>query len=113
MCCYLASLAEVVSTAPISGRTPPSLSCPQNLARRPPLSRTALAQSYSGALEAVGLDHILFETDYPHSDGTFPHSRKIAHELFSAAGMDAEACYKVLRGNALEAYGLHRFGITK
>ena len=23
------------------------------------------------------------------------------------------ACYKVLRGNAIEAYGLHRFGITK
>jgi predicted TIM-barrel fold metal-dependent hydrolase len=63
--------------------------------------------------EAVGLDHILFETDYPHSDGTFPHSRKIAHELFVAAGMDAEACYKVLRGNAIEAYGLQRFGITK
>jgi predicted TIM-barrel fold metal-dependent hydrolase len=63
--------------------------------------------------EAVGLDHILFETDYPHSDGTFPHSRKIAHQLFTAAGMDAEACYKVLRGNAIEAYGLHRFGITK
>jgi predicted TIM-barrel fold metal-dependent hydrolase len=63
--------------------------------------------------EAVGLDHILFETDYPHSDGTFPHSRKVAHELFVAAGMDAEACYKVLRGNAIEAYGLHRFGISK
>jgi len=63
--------------------------------------------------EAVGLDHILFETDYPHSDGTFPHSRKVAHELFAAAGMDAEACTKVLRGNAIEAYGLHRFGITE
>ena len=56
---------------------------------------------------------ILFETDYPHSDGTFPHSRKIAHELFVAAGMDAEECYKVLRGNAIEAYGLARFGISK
>lgn len=62
--------------------------------------------------ELVGTDHILFETDYPHADGTFPHSRKIAHELFVAAGMDADDCYKVLRGNAIEAYGLHRFGIT-
>ena len=61
----------------------------------------------------VGLDHILFETDYPHSDGTFPHSRKIAHELFEAAGMNAEECYKVLRGNAIAAYGLDRFGITR
>ena len=62
--------------------------------------------------DEVGLEHILFETDYPHSDGTFPNSRKVARELFAAAGMDAEACYKVLRGNAIEAYGLHRFGIT-
>ena len=63
--------------------------------------------------EEVGTDHILFETDYPHSDGTFPHSRKVAHELFVAAGMNAQECYQVLRGNAISAYGLHRFGITK
>lgn len=61
----------------------------------------------------VGIDQILFETDYPHSDGTFPHSRKIAHSMFAAVGMDTEECYKVIRGNAIEAYGLQRFGITK
>ncbi len=60
----------------------------------------------------VGIDQILFETDYPHSDGTFPHSRKVAHDMFAAVGMNAEDCTKVLRGNAIEAYGLHRFGIT-
>jgi predicted TIM-barrel fold metal-dependent hydrolase len=63
--------------------------------------------------EDVGVSQILFETDYPHSDGTFPHSRKVAHSLFAAAGMDADDCYKVLRGNAIAAYGLERFGITK
>ena len=61
----------------------------------------------------VGVDQILFETDYPHSDGTFPHSRKVAHSMFAAAGMDAEECYKVIRGNAIEAFGLDRFGITE
>ena len=61
--------------------------------------------------DEIGTDHILFETDYPHSDGTFPHSRKIARELFAAADMNAEECHAVLRGNAIEAYGLHRFGI--
>ena len=60
----------------------------------------------------VGMGQILFETDYPHSDGTFPHSRKIAHDLFAAAGMDADECHAVLRGNAIRAYGLERFGIT-
>lgn len=61
----------------------------------------------------VGVDQILFETDYPHSDGTFPHSRKVAHSMFAAAGMDADECYKVIRGNAIEAFGLDRFGITE
>jgi predicted TIM-barrel fold metal-dependent hydrolase len=63
--------------------------------------------------DEVGVDQILFETDYPHSDGTFPHSRKVAHSMFAAAGMNAEECYKVIRGNAIKAYGLHRFGITE
>jgi predicted TIM-barrel fold metal-dependent hydrolase len=62
--------------------------------------------------DAVGTDHILWETDYPHSDGTFPHSRKIAYELFTAAGMNAEECRMVLRSNAVKAYGLDRFGVT-
>ena len=61
--------------------------------------------------DAVGTDHILWETDYPHSDGTFPHSRKIAHELFTAAGMNAEECRMVLRSNAVKAYGLDRYGV--
>lgn len=61
----------------------------------------------------VGVDQILFETDYPHSDGTFPHSRKVAHSMFAAAGMDADECYKVIRGNAISAFGLERFGIAE
>ena len=31
----------------------------------------------------------------------------------AAVGMNAEECYKVLRGNAIEAYGLQRFGIIE
>jgi hypothetical protein len=60
----------------------------------------------------VGLEAILFETDFPHSDGTFPHSRKVARELFNAAGMDADECRAVIRGNAVAAYGLDRFGLV-
>ena len=37
----------------------------------------------------------------------------VAHELFSQAGMNAEECYKVLRGNAITCYGLERFGIEE
>ncbi|MCU0270383.1 MAG: amidohydrolase [Acidimicrobiales bacterium] len=63
--------------------------------------------------DAVGMEHILFETDYPHTDGTFPESRNVAHRLCANAGMDADECHAFLRGNAIHAYGLERFGITK
>lgn len=63
--------------------------------------------------DAVGLDAILFETDYPHSDGTFPDSLGVAHRLCAGAGMDADECYAFLRGNAIRCYGLERFGITQ
>lgn len=61
----------------------------------------------------VGMEHILFEVDYPHTDGTFPNSRKGIHEAMEIAQMDADECYALLRGNAIKAYGLDRFGITE
>jgi predicted TIM-barrel fold metal-dependent hydrolase len=62
--------------------------------------------------DAVGLGAILFETDYPHTDGTWPESLEVAHRLCSNAGLDAQECYEFLRGNAIRCYGLERFGIT-
>ena len=62
--------------------------------------------------DAVGLGSILFETDYPHSDGTFPESLAVAHRLCEGAGMDADECRRLLRDNAIECYGLERFGIV-
>jgi predicted TIM-barrel fold metal-dependent hydrolase len=61
--------------------------------------------------DAIGIDQICFETDYPHADSTFPHSKKVATDICTAAGLDAEETYKLLRGNAIEAFGLARFGI--
>jgi predicted TIM-barrel fold metal-dependent hydrolase len=49
-------------------------------------------------IDAVGVDRILFETDYPHSDGTWPDCREAAAE--QTAMLDAVAREKVLRGNA-------------
>ena len=62
--------------------------------------------------DAVGLEHILFETDYPHTDGTWPESRAGAPPQCAPAGMDAAECPAFLRGNAIRCYGLDRFGIV-
>ena len=50
--------------------------------------------------------------DYPHADSTFPHSEKVAADICTQAGLNEEERYKLLRGNAITAFGLERFGIT-
>ena len=65
------------------------------------------------ARHRIGMDQICFETDYPHADSTFPHSLAIAQSLCTNAGLDDEETYKLMRGNAIRAFGLQRFGITQ
>ena len=61
----------------------------------------------------IGVENILVETDYPHADSTFPHSKKVVEDICTQAGLNDEELYKLLRGNAITAFGLERFGITK
>ncbi len=35
------------------------------------------------SLDEVGVDNITFETDYPHSDSTWPNTKAVAEELFA------------------------------
>jgi predicted TIM-barrel fold metal-dependent hydrolase len=60
----------------------------------------------------VGMEQITFEVDYPHADSTFPHSKETAQLICDKAGLDDTERYQLLRGNAITAFGLHRFGIT-
>jgi len=57
-------------------------------------------------LDSVGEDNICFETDYPHTDTTWPTSREYAEKM--TAGLTPEVTYKVLRGNAIEMLSLDR-----
>ena len=56
------------------------------------------------SLEKVGENNITFETDYPHTDSTWPLSREIA--ALMTAKLTPEQRYKVLRGNAINMLGL-------
>jgi predicted TIM-barrel fold metal-dependent hydrolase len=51
-----------------------------------------------GLLDMVGEDNIMIETDYPHSDSTWPGSMKLAKQRIGH--LPAETQYKILRGNA-------------
>ena len=39
-------------------------------------------------IDVIGVDNVTFETDYPHSDSTWPHSLKVAMDIFR--GVDDE-----------------------
>ena len=57
-------------------------------------------------LDLVGEDNICFETDYPHTDTTWPYSREYAEKM--VADLDDAVAYKVLRGNAIKMLELDR-----
>jgi predicted TIM-barrel fold metal-dependent hydrolase len=55
-------------------------------------------------LDKVGEDNVLFETDYPHQDGTWPHSRQAAAQQFGH--LDQAKIDKIARGNAIRLLAL-------
>jgi predicted TIM-barrel fold metal-dependent hydrolase len=55
-------------------------------------------------LDKVGVDNILFETDYPHQDSTWPDTREAAALQFGHLPQDQ--IDKISRGNAIKLFGL-------
>jgi len=55
-------------------------------------------------IDEIGEDNITYESDYPHSDSTWPRTREIAEKQM--AGLTDQQRYKVVRGNAIRLFGL-------
>jgi predicted TIM-barrel fold metal-dependent hydrolase len=62
--------------------------------------------------DAVGMGQIMFETDYPHADSTFPESKLVAEKMIAEAALSAAETLQFLRTNAIECYNLGQFGIV-
>ncbi len=58
------------------------------------------------SLDKVGADNVTFETDYPHTDSTWPNTLAVAEEMF--AGLSDDVVHKIARGNALRMLSLDR-----
>jgi predicted TIM-barrel fold metal-dependent hydrolase len=56
------------------------------------------------SLDVVGEDNITFETDYPHTDSTWPETKKVATDMM--AGLDPQVVRKIVRGNAIRMLSL-------
>ena len=53
-----------------------------------------------------GHRQLCFETDYPHTDTTWPNSKAYCEKVLE--GVSEEQAYKILRGNAIKMLELDR-----
>jgi predicted TIM-barrel fold metal-dependent hydrolase len=58
--------------------------------------------------DAIGVDNMMWGSDYPHSESTFPQSRKILAEILSGVPEHEQA--KIVGGNAARVY---RFDVAR
>jgi len=49
-------------------------------------------------------EHLLWASDFPHTDSTWPDTQKVAAELMD--GLPQDAVYKIMRGNAIRMLSL-------
>jgi predicted TIM-barrel fold metal-dependent hydrolase len=56
------------------------------------------------SVDEIGVDNITYESDYPHSDSTWPHTKEIAERQM--AHLDDTARRKIVRSNAIRLFGL-------
>jgi predicted TIM-barrel fold metal-dependent hydrolase len=61
-------------------------------------------------IERIGVERVLAESDYPHSDSQWPNTRKVLED--SLSHLSAEDRMKVLRGNAQKLFHLDLAGVS-
>lgn len=54
----------------------------------------------------IGVDRVMWASDYPHPDSTFPNSRKLAEEMFPKHGLDEIVTRKICQETAASLYGI-------
>jgi predicted TIM-barrel fold metal-dependent hydrolase len=57
--------------------------------------------------DKIGIDRIVFETDYPHSDSTWPETRAVVAKLLD--GLNDHDIHRIVRGNAIDLFELTQF----
>ena len=64
---------------------------------------SAMSRREAELRHEIGLETIMWGTDYPHPEGTWPLTRKIMVETFH--GLPEDEIAQMLGGNAAEFYG--------
>lgn len=110
----LASLDEMISRMRVPGSTEAlfgfdsiaqlSLKPSEYFARNCWLGASGLSPSECAARHEIGVDKIMWGSDYPHSEGTYPFTKQAFRALFAEVPLD-ETC-KMIGGTATALYEL-------
>ena len=52
----------------------------------------------------IGVDNLVWGSDYPHQESTFPYSQKVLKEILADCTEEEKA--KIVGGNSVRVYGL-------
>jgi len=67
------------------------------------LGASFLDENAAAARHEIGVEKLLWGSDYPHIEGTWPHTKQRLQEVF--AGVPREEVARMLGGNAAAVYG--------
>lgn len=70
----------------------------------PPLSVQHVERVAIELRHHMGVEHIMFTTDFPHIEGNWPTTRPFAERLF--ADVPPEESFKIAAGNTLSYFSL-------
>ena len=77
---------------------------PSELFRRQGFCAGPLTKSEVDARHRLGIDNLMFGTDYPHPEGTYPHTQSMIDDMFE--GVNEEETHKILASNAARVFNL-------
>jgi predicted TIM-barrel fold metal-dependent hydrolase len=61
--------------------------------------------------DIIGVDSLMWGSDYPHSESTFPRSREILAEILRGVPSDEQA--KIVGGTAAKLYGFDQARVSQ
>ncbi|WP_239310077.1 MULTISPECIES: amidohydrolase family protein [unclassified Frankia] len=110
----LERLDSIWEQRPVYGNLNGRLSCPPSSYVRDRIYGCVFDDAIGLTLRhRIGMKQIMFETDYPHGDSTWPNSKVVFEKIVAAADLNADEAYLLARGNAIRCYRLGRYGITE
>jgi predicted TIM-barrel fold metal-dependent hydrolase len=78
----------------------------------------AVTPSYIRPIEVamrhdIGVERLMFATDYPHPESTWPNTKDWIRAAFGPTGIPEAEARQILGGNAIEFFGLDRAQLTR